>query len=182
MRWQILKTIEHSKCSLIEILEKECHFSLSLKMVSYLFSKQRFNISLEIINIYILHVCTYDRLLCFRYKFMFLFFSSTIFLTFPFSSFLFSRKVYWRDLWFPKAQTHENIILGIVGALDKDVPGYSFICIQPAEDSVCSIWVFMSYFSCATVSSKIAFSSLSLVSLFGNYSRHIWIFYILSAM
>jgi len=60
------------------------------------------------------HVCINGRILYFRYKCMVLFFSSTVFLTFPFSSFLSSGKIYGRDL---AAQTYENIILGLVGAL-----------------------------------------------------------------
>lgn len=78
-------------------------------------TKNYMNISMY--SLTYLCVFIYDIILCFRYKLIFLFSSPTISLTFPFSLFLSSGKVYGRALSFPKAQTHESIMLGIVDAL-----------------------------------------------------------------
>ena len=63
---------------------------------------------------------------------------------------------------------------------------YGFIYIQPAAESVCSVWGFMSCFSCwnscATISSNIAFCLFTLVFLYGTSSKYILILFILSAM
>ena len=63
---------------------------------------------------------------------------------------------------------------------------YGFIYFQPAEESVCSVWGFMSCFSCwnscATISSNITFCLFTLVFLYGTSSKHILILFILSAM
>lgn len=89
MGWQTLKTIEHFHVLFHWNPGKRVLFPPFLEDgFLFILKKWRFNIALGLINIYM-----YDRILCFRYKVTFLFFSPTIFLTFLFYPFLSSGKV-----------------------------------------------------------------------------------------